>query len=379
MSGESGTRDRVEHSLGCRFEEYARLRLADWPAARNVPDLTREALQAKLRTMRRPHQAWLNRFADHGEVGLAFLRDRLLHPRLAWALAGLVAVAVVARVWWMSEASARPSTLPISSPSAASSSRIRFSATSSAGIPRFPMPSTLASRTIPDVPSAIPEVAPRPLAPHPETQVAAKVPAEADPARQPGVARPVSNEPIPKVEAKAPLSSPEPAVVVTPSTARVAAREWRFVRSSSGAGARRNLNSPALPDVLREFAVVQTDDGISLVDADGSVYPLSFDMGGRATRAGSAARAALDEEATEEEGVGFQAVGVHRTTGEAVVLRGRLIARHSEGLPVRAAGGVPAFSRLAMLAKGDFIIRGEIQYGERTRFRIEAAPLDGAI
>jgi len=48
-------------------------------------------------------------------------------------------------------------------------------------------------------------------------------------------------------------------------------------------------------------------------------------------------------------------------------------------MPVRAVGGTPVLPRLAKLAKGDFLIRGEIQYGERTRFQVEAAPLDGAI
>ena len=124
---------------------------------------------------------------------------------------------------------------------------------------------------------------------------------------------------------------------------------------------------------------MQTDDAIVLVDADGSVYPLVFELGTRWARDGSAAGNPPEGRAAEEEGLGFQAVGVHRTTGESVVLRGRLVPRHPEGLPVRAVGGAPALPRLAKLAKGDFIIRGEIQYGERTRFHVEAAPLDGAI
>lgn len=143
-----------------------------------------------------------------------------------------------------------------------------------------------------------------------------------------------------------------------------ASRQRHFESASPASRFRRNFNSPPMPAVMATFTVEMTETGMSIIDADGSVYEVVFDLGvGGATlpptpvasrdnarpgpqdnaafgatpspaSGGSAALAnANDTDGTTAPSgyaLAFQALGAHRTTGESVVFRGWLIPRGTD-------------------------------------------------
>jgi hypothetical protein len=191
----------------------------------------------------------------------------------------------------------------------------------------------------------------------------------------------------------------------------------RFQQADYAKVYRRNLNSPPLPEVLREFQLEQTSGRIRIVDADGSVYlgqvmdlselpTLSRDAGlmpsdgfrpdlrptgaalapARAAPAGSAAARAPATAGTEfpltaetAREVVFSATGTNRSLNQRVVFQGRLTTTNAtagepRGLPAKAVQDFTYQGLQGWLSNS--ILRGRATVG-RTQVEINARPVPG--
>ncbi|MFT4688732.1 MAG: hypothetical protein ACI9OD_000930 [Limisphaerales bacterium] len=101
-----------------------------------------------------------------------------------------------------------------------------------------------------------------------------------------------------------------------------------FARSGSGAGFRRNPNSPPPSGILSSFEFHVQNGRVTVRDADGSIY--NGNVIDRSDVTGSAAASteqrligeALDRQLVPANGFSFRAIGVSRTTKKRVILDG---------------------------------------------------------
>ena len=119
--------------------------------------------------------------------------------------------------------------------------------------------------------------------------------------------------------------------------------------------------------VLEIFDAELTESGVSLVDADGSVYAGTVSwVAGRED----------DGDVPQAPRLAIEANGVHRTTGESVVFKGWLIPRRTVMVVFPPSAQRPsdpaAGPEVPLLADGEFAIEGEVRYGARTRFPVRA-------
>ncbi len=165
-----------------------------------------------------------------------------------------------------------------------------------------------------------------------------------------------------------------------------------------------------MPTVLNAFAIEVTESGMMIVDADGSVYELLAETRGgggalsgerrtgdgpfpgeirsdlkaaaatsssaRASIPGTMAKAADEPDWDAEHSLPFEASGVHRTTGESVVLKGHLISRGMDApansMLALVSSKPTASPGMALLTEEEVVIRGEVRFGARTRFPLQA-------
>ncbi len=145
------------------------------------------------------------------------------------------------------------------------------------------------------------------------------------------------------VEAKQKVAAPITNGPVVAGSARDAAAgalgsEKRFRRVVAKDGLRRNFQSPALPDVLKNFTVSRMGNRLRVVDQDGSVYLGDLDT----------ARQTL------------MLTGLHRPSGQTLRFSGTI-------------GLLPAGARAE--SGGDIgFLEGSVSLGERQQWRFRAEP-----
>jgi hypothetical protein len=142
----------------------------------------------------------------------------------------------------------------------------------------------------------------------------------------------------------------------------------KFVRVENARGLRRNLNSPPLPPVLREFQVTQAAGSLVLLDGDGSAFRITteLDLGVSASVASLAqALKKLDQP------LPFKASGLSQSAGEVVTFEGWLEPRTAPG-PASAAAPELSGRSVGIHPLEATQVRGEVQVGTRQRFPMVA-------
>jgi hypothetical protein len=142
----------------------------------------------------------------------------------------------------------------------------------------------------------------------------------------------------------------------------------KFVRTENERGLRRNLNSPPLPPVLKEFTLRDWNGELALVDRDGSVYRIAADVDGLAVSSVTSLAQTLRASGKP---LRISASGVSQSTGDQVAFEGWLEPKADLGLSI-----APAIGRSQDGDRtGSFEatqVRGEVKVGDRQRFPLVA-------
>lgn len=142
----------------------------------------------------------------------------------------------------------------------------------------------------------------------------------------------------------------------------------KFIRTENERGLRRNLNSPPLPPVLKEFTLGERDGELALVDSDGSVYRIAAELDGPSASTVSSLAQTLRASGRP---LRITASGLSQSTGEMVAFEGWFEPKEGFGpgtLPATGRSSRP--DRLTSLEATQ--VRGEVRVGDRQRFPLVA-------